>query len=80
VKKTEDKKDEAWSAFDVTGPSLLVPSLRRADAALQRKLNTKAECDPMPKMAWSIGQTDPNIKFLAENRRNFGTRKIRART
>jgi hypothetical protein len=80
VKKTEDKQIEARHAFDVTGPSVITPSLRRSEAAVRRIINSNANSDITPQAGWCIGKTDPNILFLAKNRRNFGTRKIRSRT
>lgn len=80
MKKTEDKAMEARHAFDVTGPSLITPSLRRSEAAMRRTISNNAKCDLNPPVGWSIGKTDPNVLFMAENRRNFGTRKIRSKT
>ncbi len=76
AKEKQPKEPEARFAFDVTGPSVIMASLRRSEIAARRAINKQRSPGPLYQ-AWSIGKADPNILFLAENRRQFGTHKPR---
>lgn len=78
-----DKKEttEARSAFDVTGPSQFGASLQKGHKATQSAINGGAS--KIYGDWWSIGKPtkkDQDRKFLAINRSQFGTRKLRQKT
>lgn len=75
-----DGAQETRSPFDVTGPSVVSSHLHRYNIAALRVLDANRVSIAPNTRSEVIVKSDPNVRFLDQNRRDFGTRQSKRKT